>query len=136
MCTYYYYYLKNLKIFLWKKWRFRLRWDSSPGYYIRHSTDGRNKNFQKFQISRSDRVQNDSVWNSQECTNWDGLNFLFEMARNRYKKDFRITRNIMKAHGKWNSFRNMNQLNTFLCETKIEIGFILNFLYEYYLDRD
>ena len=27
-------YLKNLKIFLWKKWRFRLRWDSSPGLSI------------------------------------------------------------------------------------------------------
>ena len=28
------YYLQNLKIFLWKKWRFRLRWDSSPGLSI------------------------------------------------------------------------------------------------------
>ena len=27
-------YLKNLKIFPWKKWRFRLRWDSSPGLSI------------------------------------------------------------------------------------------------------
>ena len=27
-------YLKNLKIFLWKKRRFRLRWDSSPGLSI------------------------------------------------------------------------------------------------------
>ena len=26
--------LKNLKIFLWKKRRFRLRWDSSPGLSI------------------------------------------------------------------------------------------------------
>ena len=27
-------YLKNLEIFLWKKRRFRLRWDSSPGLSI------------------------------------------------------------------------------------------------------
>ena len=27
-------YLKNLKIFLWKKIRFRLRWDSSPDLTI------------------------------------------------------------------------------------------------------
>ena len=27
-------YLKNLKIFLWKKRRFRLRWDSSSGLSI------------------------------------------------------------------------------------------------------
>ena len=28
------FYLKNLKIFLWEKRRFRLRWDTSPGLSI------------------------------------------------------------------------------------------------------
>ena len=31
---YWFKYLKNWKIFLWKKRRFRLRWDSSPGLSI------------------------------------------------------------------------------------------------------